>query len=154
MKNINRGIKYIALDLKQVKLFIFVDSSFINNKDFSFQIGYLIILINKTEKTNKFVIKGNLIYYSSTKSKRVTKSILAFKIYRIVRGVNMAIAINIIIKIITRELRFLQTPIIVYTNLYLLYKYLVKLSTTKEKYLIIDIMALCQLYKCKEIIEI
>ena len=66
----------------------------------------------------------------------------------------MAIVINIIIKIIIRQLRFLQTPIIVYTNLYLLYKYLVKLSTTKEKYLIIDIMALCQLYKCKEIIEI
>ena len=66
----------------------------------------------------------------------------------------MAIAINIIIKIITRELRFLQTPIIVYTNLYLLYKYLVKLSITKEKRLIINIMALCQLYKRTEIIEI
>ena len=54
----------------------------------------------------------------------------------------MAIIINIIIKIITRQLGFLQTPIIVYTNLYLLYKYLVKLSTTKEKRLIIDIIAL------------
>jgi hypothetical protein len=54
----------------------------------------------------------------------------------------MAITINITIKIITRQLGFLQTLIIVCTNSYLLYKYLVKLSTTKEKRLIINIIAL------------
>jgi hypothetical protein len=72
----DRGIKYIALDLECTKLFVFVDGSFANNKDFSSQISYLIILANETEtistETNEFVIKGNLIYYSSTKSKRVT----------------------------------------------------------------------------------
>ena len=150
----DRGIKYIAFNLKYIKLFIFINSSFINNKDFSSQISYLIILINKTKGINKFIIKGNLIHYSSTKSKRITRSILASKIYKIVGGVNIAIIINIIIKIITRQLGFLYTLIIVYTDLYLLYKYLVKLSTTKQKRLIINIMALCQSYKCKEIIEI
>ena len=59
-----------------------------------------------------------------------------------VRGVNIAIAINITIKIIDKQLGFLYTLIIIYTNLYLLYKYLVKLSTTKEKHLIINIIAL------------
>jgi hypothetical protein len=76
MKHMDRGIKYIALDLECTKLFVFVDGSFANNKDFSSQIGYLIILANKTETistgTNEFANKGNLIYYSSTKSKRVT----------------------------------------------------------------------------------
>ncbi len=76
------------------------------------------------------------------------------KIYRIVGGVNIAIIINIIIKIITRQLKFLYTLIIVCTNLYLLYKYLVKLGTTKEKRLIINIMVLCQSYKRREITEI
>ena len=66
----------------------------------------------------------------------------------------MAIIINIIIEIIIRQLGFLQTLIIIYTNLYLLYKCLVKLSTTKEKYLVINIMAFCQLYKRKKIIKI
>src|SRR6266567_4671963 len=150
----DRGIKYIAFNLEYAKLFIFVNSSFANNKDFSSQIGYLIILANKTKGNNNFAIKGNLIHYSSTKSKRVTKSVLASKIYRMVGGVNMAIAINTTIKIITRQLGFLYTPIIVCTNLYLLYKCLIKLSTTKEKYFIIDIMALHQLYKRREIIEI
>ena len=148
MKNMDRGIKYIAFNLEQAKLFIFINGSFTNNKDLSSQIGYLIILINKTERINKFTIKGNLIYYSSTKSKRVTKSVLASKIYGIVKGVNMAIAINTTIKIITGQLGFLYTLIIVYTNSYLLYKYLVKLGTTKEKRLIINIIALQQSYKC------
>ena len=71
-----------------------------------------------------------------------------------VKSVNIAIAINITIKIITRQLGFLYTPIIVYTNLYSLYKYLVKLSTTKEKRLIINIIVLYQLYKRREIIKI
>jgi hypothetical protein len=72
----DRGIKYIVLDLKCTKLFVFINSSFVNNKDFSFQISYLIIITNKTEtifiRTNEFVIKENLIYYSFIKSKRVT----------------------------------------------------------------------------------
>ena len=147
IKNIDRGINYIALNLEHAKLFIFINSSFTNNKDFSSQISYLIILINKTKinsiETNKFIIKGNLIYYSSTKSKRVTRSVLASKIYSIVGGINIAITINIIIKIITKQLGFLHTLIIICTNLYLLYKCLVKLSTTKEKRLMINIIALC-----------
>ena len=72
------------------------------------------ILANKTKGINKFVIKGNLIHYSSTKSKKVTKSVLAFKIYRIVGGVNIAIVINIMIKMITRQLGFSYILIIVY----------------------------------------
>src|SRR6266536_983836 len=158
MKNIDRGIKYIALDLEHAKLFVFIDSSFANNKDFSSQIGYLIILANETETdstgTDEFIIKGNLIYYSSTKSKRVTRSILASEIYGMVGGVDMAITINTTIKMITKQLGFSHTPIIVYTDSYLLYECLVKLSTTKEKRLMIDIIALCQLYKRREITEI
>ena len=143
----DRGIKYITFDLEHAKLFIFINNSFANNKDFSSQIGYLIILTNKTERTNEFVIKGNLIHYSFTKSKRVTKSILASKIYGIIKNINMAIAINTMIKIITRQLGFSHTPIIVYTNSYSLYECLIKLSTTKEKRLIINIMVLHQSYK-------
>ena len=44
------------------KLFIFVNRLFINNKDFSFQLGYKIIIINKFTKENSFIIYGNLIY--------------------------------------------------------------------------------------------
>jgi hypothetical protein len=80
--------------------------------------------------------------------------VLALEIYNIVRGVDIIIAINITIKIITEQLGFLQTLIIVCTDLYLLYKCLVKLGITQEKRLIIDIIALRQLYKRKKITEI
>ena len=41
------------------------------------------------------------MHYNSIKSKRVIRSVLALKVYGIVRGVNIAIAINITIKMVT-----------------------------------------------------
>ena len=105
MENLNCGIRYVELDLDYTKLFVFVDGLFANNKDFSSQIGYEIIIANETTRAlyddSLFRLRGNLIHYSSTKSKRVTRSVLALEIYGIVRGVNMAIAINTTVKIIT-----------------------------------------------------
>ena len=59
-----------------------------------------------------------------------------------VGGVNIVIAIGTTLKIIIDQLELSIIPIIVYTNLYSLYKYLVKLSTIKEKRLIINIIVL------------
>jgi hypothetical protein len=54
----------------------------------------------------------------------------------------MAITIRTTLKMITDRLELPVIPIIVYINLYSLYKYLVKFSTIKEKRLIIDIIIL------------
>jgi hypothetical protein len=62
MTHIDRGIKYIAINLTTAKLFVFVDGSFANNKDFSSQIGYEIILANETTHNKEFELTGNLIY--------------------------------------------------------------------------------------------
>ena len=59
-----------------------------------------------------------------------------------VSGVDIVIVIRTTLKIIIDRLAFPIIPIIIYTNLYSLYKYLVKLSTIKEKRLIINIIAL------------
>ena len=64
------------------------------------------------------------------------------EIYRIVSRVNIAITIRTTLKIIIDQLKLPVIPIIIYTNLYSLYKYLVKLSTIKEKRLIINIIVL------------
>ena len=64
------------------------------------------------------------------------------EIYRIVSGVNIVIAIRTTLKMIVDRLELPVIPIIVYTDLYSLYKCLVKLSTIKEKRLIIDIIVL------------
>ena len=55
---------------------------------------------------------------------------------------DIAIIIYITIKMIIDQLRYLIALIIVYIDLYLLYKYLVKLGTIKEKRLIINVIAI------------
>ncbi|KAI1002435.1 hypothetical protein K3495_g5765 [Podosphaera aphanis] len=54
-ENIKRAIDYVPIKLETAKLFVFVDSSFANNKDLSSQMGFLIILGNEdTSKDNSF----------------------------------------------------------------------------------------------------
>jgi hypothetical protein len=77
-----------------------------------------------------------------TKSKQVTGSVLASEIYSVIRGVDIIIVISTIIIIITDQPKLSKLLIIVYTDLYFLYKCLVKLNTTTEKRLIIDIITL------------
>jgi hypothetical protein len=69
-------------------------------------------------------------------------------------GVNMAIAIGSIFNTIIERLEFSSVFIVVCTNLFSLYEYLVKLGTIKEKRLMINIMALKQAYEQKDVFEI
>jgi hypothetical protein len=157
INHLDRGLSYVPLDLATAKLFVFVDGSFANNKDLSSQLGFLIILANESaneNEFNEFAIRGNLIHWSSTKSKRVTRSVLASEIYGMVSGVDMAIALGTTIKLITDRLELPAIPIIACTDSYSLYECLVKLGTTKEKRLMIDIMALRQSYERRELFEI
>ena len=52
----------MPINLPTAKLFLFVNRLFINNKFFSSQLKYKIIIINKFTKDNNFIIYGNLIY--------------------------------------------------------------------------------------------
>ena len=72
MNHLNQGLLYMPINLPTAKLFIFVNGSFTNNKDFSSQLGYKIIITNKFTGENNLIIHGNLIHWSLTKSKRVT----------------------------------------------------------------------------------
>jgi hypothetical protein len=101
------------------------------------------MLVNKsTNVDNTFTICGNVIYYSSTKCKRVTRSVLTLEMYSIVNGFDISIAIATTLRIITERLRLPAIPLVICTDSYSLYECLVKLRTTKEKRLIINIIAL------------
>jgi hypothetical protein len=68
--------------------------------------------------------------------------VLASEVYGMVAGVDIAYALSSTLRIVTDQLHLPPLPMIVCTDSYSLYECLVKLGTTKEKRLMIDIMAL------------
>lgn len=111
-------------------------------------------MINKEISNPRFQISDNIIYYFDIKSEQIIKSVFVFKIYNIITGVDIGFYIQSILQIIIAHLDLPEISVIVYIDLYLLYKYLVKFDTTKGKYLIIDIIVTKQLNTNKVFIEI
>ena len=142
----NRRIKYVTLDLACTKLFVFVDGSFANNKDFSSQIGYLIILAPTGNEESE--IKENLIHYSSTKSKRVTRAYL----------LRRSTAWWEVLTWLSQSIRQSRWATGFPTNPdYHLYGFVLSIRMPSEAWyycLMIDIMALRQSYERREITEI
>ncbi|KAF7578000.1 hypothetical protein PtrM4_022400 [Pyrenophora tritici-repentis] len=154
-KNVSRGLSYVPIEMKDLKLYTMVDASFANNKDMSSQMGYVIILGNETASSDgSFKIRGNIIHWSSTKCKRVTRSVLASEIYAMAHGVDIALAIGTTIDMIMDRLSFPKVSIVACTDSRSLYDCLVKLGTTKEKRLMIDIMALREAYERNDLMDI
>ena len=69
-------------------------------------------------------------------------------------GFNIGAVLSSTLNMITNQLDLLSIPLIICTDSYSLYECLVKLGTTKEKRLIIDIMLLRQSYERREIHEV
>ncbi|OHW99654.1 transposase [Colletotrichum incanum] len=115
---------------------------------------FVIILANKVNRDGNFEIQGNVVHYSSTKLKRVTRSVLASEIYGMVAGCDIAYALTSTLAMIAKKLDIPPIRTVACTDSYSLYECLVKLGTTNEKRLIIDIMALRQSYERRELCEI
>ena len=70
---------------------MFTDALFVNNKDLLLQIGYILVLVD-------IINKANIIYWSSIKYKRVTKSVLVSKLYTIAYRFNIGAVIKSTVK--------------------------------------------------------
>jgi hypothetical protein len=120
MGNLERGLRYVPVDLIDARLMVFVDDSFANNKDLSSQLGFVLMLVNKsTNVDNTFTIFGNVIHYSSTKCKRVTRSVLASEIFGMVNSLDIGIAIATTLRMITERLELPAIPLVICTDWYL-----------------------------------
>ena len=69
--------------------------------------------------------KSNIVYWSLTKRKRVIRSILAIKLYKMAYSFNIAAAIKSAIN----KMLFIIILLILCTDLKLFFNYLVRLST-------------------------
>jgi len=152
--NKSRGLRFQELDLETAKLFVFVDGSFANNQDMTSQIGYILVLGNEAQGEAEFTLTGNTIHWSSTKCKRVTRSVLASEIYGMVSGFDIGYVIANTLATITKRLNLPRIPLILCTDSFSLYQCIVQLGTTTEKRLMIDIIALRQSYENREVDEI
>jgi hypothetical protein len=143
IENSGRGLQFVKLDKASLKLLVFTDASFANNKDLSSQIGYILVLADANRQ-------ANIIHWSSIKCKRVTRSVLASELYGMTHGFDIGAAIKSTID------RILQTnlPLVICTDSKSLYDCLVKLGTTQEKRLMIDVMCLRQAYERRDIAEV
>jgi hypothetical protein len=146
-KHLNRGLDYVPIELNIMKLYAIINASFTNNPDLSSQMGYVIVLGNERVTEEFFEFTGNIIYWFFVKCKRITKSVLASKVYAIVEGVNMAVAIETTINRIIAKLSAPSVFIVVCTNFLFFYKCFMKLGTIKEKRLIINIMVIRPTYE-------
>uniref|UniRef100_A0A093V6J0 Transposon Ty1-NL2 Gag-Pol polyprotein n=1 Tax=Talaromyces marneffei PM1 TaxID=1077442 RepID=A0A093V6J0_TALMA len=143
--NPERGLRFVELDVQTLRLIAFVDASFANNKDYSSQLGYVIVLADEANN-------ANILHWSSTKCKRITRSVLGSETYALANGFDAAAAIK---STLTQLLHLTEPlPLIVCTDSKSLYECLVKLGTTHEKRLMIDLMCLRQSYERQEITEV
>jgi Reverse transcriptase (RNA-dependent DNA polymerase) len=136
VKTINLPLLYPRLDLDTLKLVAYTDSSFSNNEDLSSQLGYIIFLSDSTGACQP-------LYYSSHKSKRVTRSVLGGEVMAFADGVDMAVMLkHDIERMLDRTI-----PIQVFTDSLSLFDVITRSTTTVEKRLMIDIAAAKEAYK-------
>jgi hypothetical protein len=86
IENKDKGLTFVKLT-GQLRLVIFTDLLFANNKDYSSQIGYVIALADDNNNCN-------IIYWSSVKCKRVTRSVIASELYAMSHGFDTTCALK------------------------------------------------------------
>ncbi|KHJ31158.1 hypothetical protein EV44_g3317 [Erysiphe necator] len=143
INNKNMGLKFVMLKQDSLRLVVFTDSSFANNPDYSSQIGFVIVLADTDGNCN-------IIQWSSIKCKRITRSVLASELYAMINGFDAACVLKHTIDTMNGK----PIPLSLCVDSFSLYECLVKLGTTREKRLMIDISAIRQAYERREITEV
>ena len=138
-----RGLRFVPLDLQSLKLVVFTDASFANNNDNTSQIGFVIVLADSDNN-------ANIVHWSSIKCKRVTRSVLASELYAMAHGFDH----GAVIKATIEKILQVELPLVLCTDSKSLYECLVKLGSTQEKRLMVDLMCLRQSYERRMITQI
>ncbi len=122
---------------------IFIDVSFVNNRDTSFQINYVVCLADATNMTN-------ILHWSSFKCKKVIRNVLAAKLYAMIYDFD----VRSVLKITFTKMFQIIICLILIIDFKSLYDCLIRLDTIVKKRLMINVIILKQSYERREIIEI
>ena len=143
IENKSRRLKYVKFDFDSLRLMIFIDSFYVNNRDFIFQIDYVICLIDASDRIN-------ILHWFSIKCKRVIRNVLIFELYKLIHEFDFKAILKTTIK---KILRF-NISLVVCIDFKFLYQCLMRLKTIEKKRLMINVMSLRQSYERREITEI
>lgn len=86
-KSVTMGLVHHRLDVEDIRMVMFCDSSFLNNYDSSTQLGYVIILTDRTKR-------ANWCHYASYKSKRIVKSVVCGETHAFADGFDIGFTLN------------------------------------------------------------
>jgi hypothetical protein len=134
-------LKYVRLNQSFLRLVVFIDSFFVNNRDLSSQIDYVICLADATH--------ANIIHWFLIKCKRVTRSVLAVELFAMIHDFD----VDSVLKSTLIKMLVIDISLILITDSKFLYDCLIRLDITIEKHLMIDVMILRQFYERRKIIE-
>lgn len=134
------SLTYPKLDRTTLRLRVYADSAFANNKDQSSQMGYVILLCDGTGQ-------AHVLSYTSRKCKRVVRSIMAGEVYAFSAAFDEAFVIRYDLE----RLYSRHIPLIMFTDSKQLFDVVTKASHPTEKRLMVDIAAARQAYNRQDI---
>ena len=139
----HRGILQQKLDINSLKIIVYTDAAFSTNADHTSQLGYLIMLSDDSKKCN-------ILHYSSSKSKRVARSVLGSEIYAFADGFDFAFCLKTDLEKILKK----RIPLQMYTDSKFLFDVITTASSLREKRLLIDIAVVKEAYYKQDISQV
>lgn len=136
-------LRYLKLYRCSLIILVYEDASFVPNKDSTTHLRVLIVLADKSNR-------DNTVQYHSCKAKRVTRSVLAAKLFAYVHEFDN----SSILRHTLHDMFGKQLPLMLCTDSKILYEPLLGLKPSKEKRLLIDLAGLREAYELREISQI
>lgn len=133
-------LKFQHLDTGSMHIRAYSDSSFANNEDLLSQLGFIILLCDKS-------LRCNVLHYASYKARRVTRSVLGAETYAFADALDFAYTLANDL----RSMTSLPLPLKMCTDSRSLFDLITKDSTSTERRLMIDISAVRSAYENAEI---
>lgn len=136
-------LSYKPLDRTTLHLRVHADASFASNDDNSSQLGFIILLCDAADRCH-------VLAYSSKKSRRVVRSIMAGEVYAFANAFDEAFIIKHDLERVYKQ----RVPLTMLTDSKQLFDVITRASHTTEKRLMIDIAAAREAYNRNEITNV